>query len=71
MGGEMSDTESEILTAKEVSKLLQVSSQTVRLLAAQNAIPGRKVGKQWRFDRATLLEWVGRRPMTVSDPSGF
>jgi excisionase family DNA binding protein len=50
-----------ILTLKEVAELLRIAEKTAYTLAAEGAIPGFKVGGQWRFLRADLLAWVERQ----------
>lgn len=48
----------EILTVEETASLLKVSPSTVRNLARRGLLPGRKVGKEWRFTRSAVLAWV-------------
>lgn len=48
----------DVLTAEEAAEFLQFSAYTVRELAREGKLPGRKVGKEWRFSRAALLEWL-------------
>jgi excisionase family DNA binding protein len=48
----------EVLTAEQLAKLLQVEVRTVRSLAARGDLPGRKLGRQWRFSRAAVLAWL-------------
>jgi excisionase family DNA binding protein len=57
----------EVLDVEEVADLLSVSPWTVREQARQGRLPGRKVGKEWRFSRQGLLEWL-REGIGVSDP---
>lgn len=58
--------ENEVLTVEEAARLLRVSPWTVRDLARRGKLPGRRVGKEWRFWRRALLEWLrGETP-----PSG-
>ena len=45
------------LTATQVAAMLQISSDTVYRLAARGELPGCKVGKQWRFSKASVQEW--------------
>ena len=45
----------EALTIEEVAKVLKVSRETVYRLAAAGQLPGRKVGRIWRFS-ATAIE---------------
>lgn len=49
----------EVLTTEEAARLLRLSAYTVRELARKGKIPARKVGKEWRFSRRRLLEWLG------------
>ena len=36
-------------TVEDVARYLRLKPETVRMLARNNKIPGRKVGKVWRF----------------------
>lgn len=48
-----------LLTAKEVSTVLQVTPARVYELARERAIPAIRIGeRQLRFDGAALREWV-------------
>ncbi|MFH1150536.1 MAG: helix-turn-helix domain-containing protein [Actinomycetota bacterium] len=49
----------DILTVNDAAELLGVSPYTVRKHARQGLIPGRKIGKEWRFSHDSLLEWLG------------
>lgn len=48
----------EIINSSQASKLLGLSEITVRRLAKQGIIPGRKAGRKWLFSRTYLIEWV-------------
>lgn len=48
----------DVLNVGEAAALLGVSQWTVREQARQGHVPGRKVGKEWRFSRAALLTWL-------------
>jgi len=48
----------ELLTVDEAAEVLKLSVHMVRRLAAEGKIPGGKVGRQWRFSRRQLQEWV-------------
>lgn len=52
----------EILTAEEVAEFLRVPLLTVQRQAKAGRLPGRRVGKQWRFSRTVLLEWIAAGP---------
>lgn len=49
----------DILTVNDAAELLGISPYTVRKQARQGLIPGRKIGKEWRFSRESLVEWLG------------
>ena len=64
-------TELQLLTCEEVAQLLRVSQETVRHLATNGELPGRKVGRAWRFPRVAVEEYF-RRPvakMTSREPT--
>lgn len=55
-------------TTEEVAGLLRISDRTVKSLAEQEKLPGGvKVGRQWRFDRARLEDYLGRK---LPEPGG-
>ena len=52
--------EPDVLTLEQLADLLQVDEKTVRSLAAKGELPGRKVGRDWRFSRQAVLDWLAR-----------
>ena len=48
----------EVLSVKDAAELLEISPYTIRKHARQGSIPGRKVGREWRFSRDSLLQWL-------------
>ena len=48
----------EVLTVEQAAELLQVDADTVRALARAGDLPGREVGREWRFSRAAVLAWL-------------
>jgi len=50
----------EVLTASGAAQALGVSARLVLRLARKNKLPGKKVGKEWRFRRTALLQWLGK-----------
>ncbi len=50
--------EPEVLTLREAAKLVRVSERTLGQMARQGRVPCRKVGREWRFLRAALQEWL-------------
>lgn len=50
----------EVLTAPGAARVLGVSARLVLRLARHKKLPGKKVGKEWRFRRTALLQWLGK-----------
>ncbi len=48
----------EILNIEEASHLLGVSTKTFAKVLRQGQLPGRKVGREWKFSRQALIDWV-------------
>jgi len=48
----------EVLTTAQLAELLQVDEKTVRGLARRAELPGRKIGRDWRFSRSAVLDWL-------------
>jgi len=49
---------SDVLTAKQAAEFLQLSAETVKAKARAGLMPAAKVGREWRFSRRQLLEWI-------------
>src|SRR3954466_16021980 len=47
-----------VLKLDEAADLLRADPKQMRKLAANGEVPGRKVGNEWRFSRAALLNWL-------------
>lgn len=52
----------EVLTPAQAATLLQIDEDTVLALAEEGRLPGRRIGDEWRFARAALVEWVRSGP---------
>ncbi len=64
------------MTARQVATYLNVNERTVLKLVSEGALPGVKIGNQWRFRKAMLDTWlddqmlgVGPRYSEVSQPT--
>ncbi|MDQ2983745.1 MAG: helix-turn-helix domain-containing protein [Actinomycetota bacterium] len=62
--------EPDVLTVDQLAQLLQVDEKTVRSLAAKGDLPGRKLGRHWRFSRHAVLEWLAN-PERKRRAAGF
>jgi excisionase family DNA binding protein len=55
----------ELLTVKEVAKLLQLSVPGVRELQARRQLPFIKVGGAVRFEKRDIVEYLKRRKIAA------
>jgi excisionase family DNA binding protein len=52
-----------VLNAQESADLLGAHVETIRRLARKGSLPAYKVGKDWRFNRVSLLNWSQAGPI--------
>ena len=50
-----------LMTLEETANYLRVTTKTIYRLLDKRAIPARKVGHQWRFDKASIDSWLCQR----------
>jgi len=60
----------DIMTIDELSVYLRVSKSTLYKLVQSGALPGQKVGKQWRFHKDAVDEWLARNPRQDKENKG-
>jgi len=48
----------EILTPNEVAELLKLHLKTVYKLAERGDIPGKRIGRSWRFNKQEIMKLV-------------
>lgn len=53
------DPRRDILDIEQAAALLGVSLKTFNKVLHHEAVPARKIGREWKFSRAALIEWVG------------
>jgi excisionase family DNA binding protein len=61
-GGEMSITREDVLTVEDVARLLELKPYTVKECARRGILPGRKLGRTWRFLRPELEQAIKGLP---------
>lgn len=59
----------ELLTAAETCRYLKIAPRTLYRYIQDRRMPAFKLGKEWRFVRSDLEQWVRRR-MTVGRRRG-
>jgi len=55
---DLSDPQREILNLDDAAAYLGVSSKTFQKVLREGEIPGRKVGREWKFSRRALEAWI-------------
>lgn len=57
-GAERHACEPPVLTLTEAAELLRIGADEMAELAQRNEVPARRIGAGWRFNCASLLEWL-------------
>ncbi len=50
--------QTDIMTIRELAAYLKMAEKTLYRLAADNGIPGFKVGGSWRFRKSEIDKWI-------------
>lgn len=58
----MAETPGEVMSLDELAVYLKVSKSTLYKLVQQGGFPGQKVGKQWRFHKSAVDDWLRANP---------
>lgn len=59
--------ESPLLTVKEAAEHLKLSERSVVRMAQRGEIPSTKLGRQWRFRREELDDWMSGRAISSAE----
>ena len=51
-----------IMTTEDVGELLSMGVQEVRRLTRDGRLPGRRIGKSYRYFRDDIVRWLDRQP---------
>lgn len=62
-------SQDEILTLKEVSALLRIGESTLYNLALRGDLPACKVGREWRFMKGQLFQWLRKKADSSIKPT--
>jgi len=57
--GERREIQRDVLTIEEAAELLGVSVKTFNKVLHSESLPGRKIGREWKFSRQALIDWIG------------
>lgn len=55
-----------IMTIEEVAEYLKIPKSTVYILAQEGKIPCQKVGRQWRFHKEAIDQWIKNTGMNLN-----
>jgi excisionase family DNA binding protein len=53
-----------VLTLAEVAEYLRIPTSTIYKLSREGAIPAQKLGKQWRYHKDVLDDWLKGKMLT-------
>lgn len=59
-GNDPSRTIEPLWTIEDAARFLRLNPSTVRAMARQGKIPSIKVGRNWRFQKSSLAEWLAK-----------
>ena len=48
----------DVLTLEEVATLFKLPPEAIQTAIKEGHLPGRRVGKEWRFSRVAVLAWL-------------
>jgi excisionase family DNA binding protein len=60
--------ESELMTAEETCRYLKITQRTLYRYLRNRQIPAFKLGKEWRFVRSDLEQWIRDRTKAALTP---
>jgi len=59
--------EEEVLNAQEASEYLKISKSYLLKMAKENRLPSVRIGRIYRFTRASLNQWINDRLSFVDE----
>src|SRR5262249_23139109 len=64
--GKLSAPTDDVLTLSEAAAYLRVSETDLMRLVHDEALPGRRLGTEWRFLKSAIQDWLRTPPMPGS-----
>ncbi|MGH8591045.1 MAG: helix-turn-helix domain-containing protein [Gammaproteobacteria bacterium] len=52
----------DVMTIDQLAEYLQIPKSTLYKLVQDGKVPGKKVGRQWRFHREAVDAWLAQGP---------
>ncbi len=54
----------QVLTLAEVSAYLRIPASTIYKLSREGALPAQKIGRNWRFHKDVIDDWLKGKMLT-------
>ena len=61
--------QSEFITVEELADALKVNPRTIQRIVQRKEIPAIRVGRQWRFRREWVADWLKKNTVNVQEDS--
>lgn len=58
-------SDDQILTLEELASYLKIPKSTLYKLVQEGRVPGQKLGKQWRFAKRAIDQWLEQQQSDV------
>jgi excisionase family DNA binding protein len=58
----MASERPEVMSIEELAEYLKISVSTLYKLAQEGGLPGKKVGRRWRFLKGAIDDWLRQHP---------
>ena len=54
----MADQSDDVLTIDDLANYLKIAKSSLCKLVQEGKVPGQKIGKHWRFRKASIERWL-------------
>lgn len=62
--------QSEFITVEELANVLKVNVRTIQRFVNRKELPAIRVGRQWRFRREWVTDWLNKNTVNLGEDSG-
>ena len=61
--------QAEFVTVEELANVLKVTPRTIQRIVNRKELPAIRVGRQWRFRREWVAEWLEKNTVNLEEGS--
>ncbi len=61
------EEKNEFITVEELAERLKVNPRTIQRIIQRKELPALRVGRQWRFKREWVSEWLEKRTVNKEE----